>query len=148
MPVLKIDPEYGYVVLTATATAFVFTWMGFRVGGARKKYGVQYPKLYADASDCGGKQQDINTFNCIQRAHQNSLENLPQFLALLVFGGANYPAIAALAGVIYLAGRVAYVLGYSTGDPKKRNWGAFGYIGLLTLVGLNVHTGLALLQSH
>jgi hypothetical protein len=52
--------------------------------------------MYADSSDCAGKQTDITTFNCIQRAHQNTLENYPQFLLLLLIAGLNKPVIAAI----------------------------------------------------
>ena len=37
------------------------------------RYNVKYPLLYANGDDEASK-----TFNCIQRAHQQSLENLPQ----------------------------------------------------------------------
>ena len=32
--------------------------------------------------------------------------------------------------------------GYSTGLPEKRVNGAFGYIGLLTLLGTSIHTAI------
>ena len=32
--------------------------------------------------------------------------------------------------------------GYSTGQPEKRVNGAFGYIGLLTLLGTSIHTAI------
>jgi glutathione S-transferase len=53
----------------------------------------------------------------------------------------------AAAGTIYLAGRAAYAIGYSTGDPKKRQWGGFQYIGLLTLLGLTIQLGANLISS-
>ena len=36
--------------------------------GARKKFGIKYPQMYAEQSD-----KNANSFNCVQRAHQNVL---------------------------------------------------------------------------
>jgi glutathione S-transferase len=120
---------YGYVVFTAVGSSFVNMWLGMRVMRARKQYSVEYPDLYS---------KDNKVFNCIQRAHQNTLESYPQFLMLLFVGGLQYPKISAAAGVVYLLSRIAYALGYSTGDPEKRRYGAFGYLGLLVLAGNTV----------
>jgi len=120
-------PEgYGYVVFTALSSVFVNMWMGMNVMKARKEHNVKYPTLYS---------KDNEKFNCVQRAHQNTLENYPQFLLLLTVGGLQYPRVAAGAGALYLVGRIVYAKGYYTGDPEKRNYGAFGYAGLLTLLG-------------
>ena len=77
----EIPSEFGYVILTGTASAFVIMWKGINVGMARRKYEIKYPKMYSDEN--GGD----NMFNCIQRAHQNTLENYPQFLFLLTTAG-------------------------------------------------------------
>ena len=50
-----------------------------------------------------------------QRAHQNTLENYPQFLFMLTTGGLSHPCIASAAGLTYLAGRIAFAKGYYTG---------------------------------
>ena len=50
-----------------------------------------------------------------QRAHQNTLENYPQFLFMLTTGGLSHPCLASAAGLIYLAGRIAFAKGYYTG---------------------------------
>ena len=86
--------------------------------------------------------KDSRVFNCIQRAHQNTLENLPQFFFLLTTGGFSCPKLAAAAGWVWVAGRVVYALGYSTGDPAKRVRGAFGYLGLFTLLGCSINTAI------
>jgi len=120
-------PEgYGYVIFTAVGSTFVNMWMAINVGKARKKHGVQYPLMYSP---------DNNEFNCVQRAHQNTLEGYPTFLLLLMTGGLQYPKISAGAGVVYLLGRIMYARGYYTGDPAKRSRGGFAYLGLLTLLG-------------
>jgi glutathione S-transferase len=116
-------------------------YMATGVMSARKKYGVAYPLEYANPSD----NKNADAFNCVQRGHQNSLENLPSFLSLLCISGLTYPVSASLAGAVYLAGRVMYFRGYSTGDPKKRMQGGFLHLGSLALLGLTLKTGYDLL---
>jgi glutathione S-transferase len=62
-------------------------------------------------------------------------------------GGIRYPLISAAGGLMWLAGRVAYTLGYSTGDPSLRRRGAFNYIGLFTLLGTAVTTGVQMIMA-
>ena len=131
---LHVPSEYGYVILVGVASAFMLTWKAMQVGKARKQFKINYPTMYS---------QDNDLFNCIQRAHQNTLEGYPVFLMLLFIGGARFPIISAAAGSIWIAARIAYAKGYYTGDPKKRMRGSFGYIGLLTLLGTTVATGLS-----
>ena len=38
---VEIAAEFGYVVLVAILSTFVIMWMGFKVGSARKQYGVK-----------------------------------------------------------------------------------------------------------
>ena len=85
-------------------------------------------------------------FNCYQRAHQNTLEATPFYLALVLTGGLRHPMIAAGAGAIYLAARIIYSLGYYTGNPKSRIPGAImNFLALITLFGCSVSTGAGLL---
>ena len=65
-------------------------------------------------------QDDRKKFNCTQRGHQNSLENQPIFLSLLLTAGLRFPVTAAIAGASYLIGRVIYMESYATGDPAAR----------------------------
>ncbi|PRD30433.1 UNVERIFIED_CONTAM: Microsomal glutathione S-transferase 3 [Trichonephila clavipes] len=110
MVTIDIPKEYGYVILVGTSSVFVAMWHGIRVSLARKKFGIKYPIMYSDNNII---------FNCIQRAHGNFLENYPQFLFLLLVGGLSHPRLSTAGGIIYLVGRIAYALGYSTGGSRE-----------------------------
>ena len=58
-----------------------------------------------------------------QRAHQNTLENDPQFMFFLMCGGVTHPIVSSIAGLVYIAGRIAFAKGYYTG---KHLFGLFG----------------------
>ena len=139
MVTLNISPEYGYVVMVATGMVFVNFWKMMRIGGMRKKLGIKYPKMYSD---------EHPIFNCYQRAHQNTLEFVPYFYPTLLTAGLRHPMGAAIAGGIFVLGRVIYALGYSSGDPQKRVPGALisEVLGLLPLMGMSVSFGAGLLE--
>lgn len=138
MATLLIAKEYGYVVLTTVSSGFLMTYLAMNVGKARKKYRVFYPKMYDDKEPI---------FNCIQRAHLNTVEIYPQFLFLLLLGGLEHPVVCSVAGLVWIISRLFYAHGYYTGDPQKRMRGSFGYLGLITLLGCTVKFGLRLLGA-
>lgn len=128
--ILELLPDgYGYVMLTFVDSIFVNMWLARNVIKARKEYNVLLPKLYSPDND---------KFNCIQRAHQQTLEMYPGFLALLFLGGLAHPRVTAAAGCVYLAGRIVFAYGYYTGDPAKRTKGQFGFLGLIVMLGSTV----------
>lgn len=105
-------------------------YMPIMVIKARKLYHVKYPDLYADAD----KNKNAKEFNCVQRGHQNSLENLPMFLSLLFTTACRYPISASVLGLVYNLGRLLYFNGYSLGDPQKRYRGGFNNLAILGLM--------------
>jgi len=135
MVTVEVLPEYGYVLLVAIASIFLFFWQGMKVGGMRKKCNINYPNMYS---------KDNDLFNCYQRAHQNTLENYPQFLILLLIGGLQYPLVNTAAGIIWIAGKVSYSLGYYSGEPSKRLRGTYSYIGLLIMLFTSISFALHL----
>ena len=87
---VELVKEHGYVMLVVAGTVVLNLWQMTKVGGARKKFNVLYPKMYSE---------DKEHFNCYQRAHQNYLENVPLFLALLLLSSLFMPLYSA--GLIY-----------------------------------------------
>jgi hypothetical protein len=55
----------GVMIVNGVCSGIALTVLATRVGAARKKYGVELPKLYAE-----GDGQKAKEFNCVQRGHQ------------------------------------------------------------------------------
>lgn len=123
-PIAFLPNDFGYVILCIVYTVINTIYLAIQVGKARKKHKVLYPAMYSN---------DNNLFNCVQRAHQNTLEGLPLFLVALLMVGIVYPKFAAACGALYVTSRFSYAWGYYTGDPKKRLNGEYGVAGLAGL---------------
>lgn len=98
---------------------------------ARKKYNVKYPTMYASKAET----KEADKFNCAQRAHQNTLENVPMFLVVALLGGLLHPLACAIGAGVYNLGKICYIYGYSRGSPEGRYIGTFSYIGYFVLLG-------------
>jgi glutathione S-transferase len=98
------------VVLLSLIEYIVF---GGLVGRARGKYAIAAPAVSGHP-----------LFERYFRVHQNSLEQLIIFIpSVWLFGLYVSPLWAVVLGVIFLAVRVVYAVGY-IGEPRKRELGA------------------------
>lgn len=97
------------VVGFALLEFFIF---GLLVGRARAEYGV-------DAPATSGHPVFERTF----RVHQNTMEQLVIFLpSIWLFGSYVSPLIAAILGLVFIAGRIVYFRGYVR-EPAERATG-------------------------
>lgn len=100
------------VIVTVLALA-QYMFFGVQVGGARQKAGVKAPAMTGDVH-----------FECVNRVHQNTLEQLIVFLpALWLYAYVvERPLWGAGIGVVYLIGRFIYSAAYLK-DPSSRALG-------------------------
>jgi len=154
-----LTPKSQWVALLVPLVILLFNIMhmvfGALVGQARTKYGIPYPTAYAVPGseryyDSSMKPENATTkfddyiqpeeayaFNLVQRGHQNTIENAPFFLALLIAAW-PFPLVAGIAGLVYLVGRALYMYGYMH-NVKSRLYGAICiYPALITLMGLAI----------
>jgi glutathione S-transferase len=116
------------MLLTAWATLAVlgvYFWTGVMAGYARVKYKVPAPSMEGPAA-----------FQSAQRVQANTLEQLPIVIVPLWLC-AYYlgDAWAAIGGLLWCIGRIAYALGYYR-DPARREIGfILGMVASALLIG-------------
>jgi glutathione S-transferase len=146
--IAHLPKDFAAVPAALVFSYVVLTMMGGAVMKGRKLHGVEYPNMYASIVTLpDGKvvtnAKDLasaNTFNCIQRGHQNALESAYAIMTMTVVSGLVFPKTAALGLVMWSAGAYIYSVQYACGDPAKRNKGLalLKYAGLLTLMVSNL----------
>lgn len=120
-----------YTALVTILAVLLYFYTGTRVPVARKRYGVMLPAITGNVD-----------FERVFRAHMNTLEWMPIFLPLLWLAAYYFSdRIAALTGLVWIAGRIAYVVGYVRSVPA-RGPGFFvqslacGALLILALIGI------------
>jgi glutathione S-transferase len=94
------------VTCLAILTYFLFS---FQVGKARETYGVKAPAVSGNPD-----------FERIYRVQMNTLEWMPVFLpALWLFAIYVSDAIAAALGIVWIIGRILYMIGYAKAANKR-----------------------------
>lgn len=80
---------------------------------------------------------DWYNFNNCQRGHYNFVESIAATTLMLIVGGLYFPKVAAGFGLAIILGRLLFAIGYASGGPKGRTFGAviidICYLGLLVL---------------
>ena len=86
-------------------------------------------------------------FDCVQRAHQNTLEVAPSVASSTMMVGLMHPITSAALCGIWSLGRVVYVLGYGTGNPaNRRTGGLIAHLGDIPLFVMTFVVGYKMLQ--
>lgn len=76
----SLPAHYSCVLACATSVGFLLTGQVITVVKAREACGLQYPAAYASEEQIKKDPSGLmHKFNCVQRAHANTLEHLPVF---------------------------------------------------------------------
>ncbi|KAI0800702.1 membrane-associated proteins in eicosanoid and glutathione metabolism [Fomes fomentarius] len=130
-----LSKEFAYPAAAVVSTFYLLFWQTLKVSHARKQAKVDYPQVYAEKAEAASNK-NAYIFNCTQRAHQNTLEVLPVVIGSTLISGVTLPKTAAAICGTWVFFRVLYTIGYSTGDPKKRNLAGAAGVNILALLGL------------
>ncbi|KAF8506581.1 hypothetical protein F5888DRAFT_10435 [Russula emetica] len=143
MTTLYVPTGFSYVAASLLSLTTVLQWQSIVVGGARKRARIAYPQPYADKAE-QESSTDAKVFNCMQRAHQNTLENVPVVVLTTLISGFRYPIPAAAACGLWAVARIMYTIRYGTGEPKKRVLSV--QLSFLLQIGLSILSGKVVLD--
>src|ERR1700743_791010 len=95
--------------LVTCLAIMVYFAISFQVGKARATYGIKAPATSGNPD-----------FERIFRVHMNTLEWMPIFLpALWLFAVYISDAIAAALGIVWIVGRIVFMIGYAKAANKR-----------------------------
>lgn len=106
---ITLPADFGFCVAAFVATIFLNFFQMVMVVKARKAYGVEYPHLYAPHD-----HKHKHEFDCVQRQHQQFLENAFFVTTCMFVNGLLFPKLAASLHMVWLLGGVIYSLGYTS----------------------------------
>ena len=100
---------YHFTALVTCLAILFYFFISTRVAGARAKFGVKAPAITGNPD-----------FERVFRVHMNTLEWMPIFLpSLWLFAIYISDPIAAALGLVWIAGRILYMTGYSQSADKR-----------------------------
>ncbi|KAJ6610455.1 hypothetical protein B0H10DRAFT_409398 [Mycena sp. CBHHK59/15] len=148
MSTLTVPAGSSYVAAALLSTVFLLLGQTVTVGKYRYRSGIPYPRAYAEKAEMDASPNAV-LFNCAQRAHQNTLENLPLMYIMTLLTSVKYPILGASALGLWSLARIGYTLGYTTGNPNKRTnaLSVLHYPILLVLLGSSTYTVFQLVRA-
>ncbi|KAJ7093955.1 hypothetical protein B0H15DRAFT_799000 [Mycena belliarum] len=117
---LAVPTGFSYVVAALVSTLPLLAGQVLTVSRFRARAGIKYPNLYADKAEVAASPT-AHRFNCMQRAHQNTIENIAMIYMTSTVLGLRHPMLAASALGAWIIATTAYTVGYASGDPARRD---------------------------
>lgn len=115
------SPDILYTAAVTILAVILYIYMGIRVGQARGKYSIEAPAMTGHPD-----------FERAVRIHLNTMEFMVTFLPVLWLAAIYFRGwIPPLLGLIWVIGRVIYLIGYSRAAEKREI--GFGIQALATI---------------
>jgi glutathione S-transferase len=119
---MRDDTMYHFTALVTLLAILVYFYSSILVSRARQKFGVKHPAISGNLD-----------FERVFRAQMNTLEWLPIFLpSLWLFAVYIGDIYAAGIGLVWVVGRILYILGYAQAVAKRGR--GFAVQALATIV--------------
>jgi len=117
---------YHYTAIVTCVAILFYVYTGIRVSRARSAYGVKVPAIAGHPD-----------FERVFRVQMNTLEWMPVVLPTLwLFAVYVSDWLAASIGLVWIAGRILYLIGYSRAAEKRGpGFGIQALAGLVLLLG-------------
>lgn len=107
-----MNQSHALAAIVTLVSLLVYVWMILRIGGARRRPGIDAPAM------TGHPELERHL-----RIQANTVEWLVIYLpSLWLFALYWNDRVAAALGVVWMIGRIVYALGYAA-DPKRRELG-------------------------
>ncbi|TEB38950.1 hypothetical protein FA13DRAFT_1724892 [Coprinellus micaceus] len=129
---VTIPEDFKYVGAVGVLNLWLLVKQHLDIMYWRGKTGIKYPQMYAEKAEMEASR-DAHLFNCAQRCHQNTLENMPFVYVTAIVTGLRYPKLSAALTGAWVIGKWAFTFGYATGEPENR-FNKIYAIGGLSLV--------------
>ncbi|KAJ6612821.1 hypothetical protein B0H10DRAFT_2222840 [Mycena sp. CBHHK59/15] len=134
MSTLTVPAGSSYVAAALLSTVFLLLGQTVTVGKYRYRSGIPYPRAYAEKAEMDASPNAV-LFNCAQRAHQNTLENLPLMYIMTLLTSVKYPILGASA------------LGLWNPNKRTNALSVLHYPILLVLLGSSTYTVFQLVRA-
>jgi len=141
---VTIVPSDGFLFVCTRfrGSALVLQTLANKVGAARKKFEVKYPKMYAE-----GDSEEAEAFNNVQRGHQHALETYTQFVVMSLVSGIHFPLTTALSGLLHCKARLEWAKGYEKSADTRythSRWASHIWTSLIVVLGGTVWTAVSI----
>ncbi|TFK99723.1 hypothetical protein BDV98DRAFT_570739 [Pterulicium gracile] len=143
---IYLPDGFKYLAASMLSTVVLTVVQGSVSMYYRKAAKILYPRVYAEKAEMDANPAAYK-FNCAQRVHQNTLENIPAVLTVTALTAVTNPKFAAAGLATFTFGRILYSWGYIATGERYARGGVVGTLAQLSLLGGSIYTVFKLMTA-